>query len=291
MKYKFIDMHRSDFEVGKMCRALRVSRSGYYAWRKKPVSEREKENEKLAAIIRDIHEWSRNTYGSPRVHAELRDRGYCIGRNRVARLMREQRIRSKVKKRFKVTTHSMHMLPVAANLLKRGDVQVHKPNQVWVSDITYIRSREGWLYLCIIMDLYSRSIVGWSMEERLTKELVLKSLYKACMRREPGRGIIFHSDRGSQYASKDFRALIAENGFIASMSGKGNCYDNAHAESFFHTMKVEEVYGRAYRSRQEARLRIFEYIEVFYNRFRKHSQLGYQSPYQFEQQKELHRVA
>jgi transposase InsO family protein len=291
MKYKFIDMHRSDFEVGKMCRALRVSRSGYYAWRKKPVSGREKENEKLAAIIRDIHEWSRNTYGSPRVHAELKDRGYRIGRNRVARLMREHRIRSKVKKRFKVTTHSTHMLPVAANLLKRGDVQVHKPNQVWVSDITYIRSHEGWLYLCIIMDLYSRSIVGWSMEERLTKELVLKSLYKACMRREPGRGIIFHSDRGSQYASKDFRALIAENGFIASMSGKGNCYDNAHAESFFHTMKVEEVYGNAYKSRQEAKLSIFEYIEVFYNRFRKHSQLGYQSPYQFEQQKELHRVA
>ena len=291
MKYKFIDMNRSEFEVEKMCRALGVSRSGYYRWRQEPVSEREKENEKLAAAIRDIHERSRNTYGSPRVHAELKDRGYRIGRNRVARLMRKHRIRSKVKKRFKVTTHSKHGLPVAENLLKRGDVQLHRPNQVWVSDITYIRSREGWLYLCIIMDLYSRSIVGWSMEERLTKELVLKSLHMACMRREPQRGIIFHSDRGSQYASKAFRALLAGKGFRASMSGKGNCYDNAHAESFFHTMKVEEVYDNVYRSLQEARLSIFEYIEVFYNRFRKHSQVGYQSSYQFEQQRELHDVA
>jgi putative transposase len=248
MKYKFIDMSRSEFEVGKMCRALGVSRSGYYRWRKKPVSDREKENEKLAAEIRAIHERSRNTYGSPRIHAELRERGYRIGRHRVARLMREKRIRSKVKKRFKVTTHSKHRLPVAENLLGR-DVSLHKPNQVWVSDITYIRSREGWLYLCIIMDLYSRCIVGWSMEERLTKELVLKSLHMACTRKESQRGIIFHSDRGSQYASNDFRALLAGKGFRASMSGKGNCYDNAHAESFFHTMKVEEVYGTVYRSR------------------------------------------
>ena len=273
-----------------MCRALRVSRSGYYAWRKKPVSDREKENEKLAAEIRDIHKWSRHTYGSPRVHAELRDRGYRIGRNRVARLMREQRIRSKVKKRFKVTTHSKHGLAVAENILGR-EMKPYRPNQVWVSDITYIRSREGWLYLCIIMDLYSRSIVGWSMQERLTKELVLKSLHMACTRRESQRGIIFHSDRGSQYASKAFRALLAGKGFRASMSGKGNCYDNAHAESFFHTMKVEEVYGNSYTTRQEAKLSIFEYIEVFYNRFRKHSQLGYQSPYEFEQQNELHNVA
>jgi transposase InsO family protein len=291
MKYKYIDSYRSEFEVGKMCRALRVSRSGYYAWRKKPVSDREKENEKFAAEIIEIHKKSRHTYGSPRIHAELRERGYGIGRNRVARLMREHRIRSKVKKRFKVTTHSKHGLPVAANLLRGGDLRVHRQNQVWVSDITYIRSREGWLYLCIIMDLYSRSIVGWSMEERLTKELVLKSLHMACMRRKPQRGIIFHSDRGSQYASHACTATLQRKGFFASMSGKGNCYDNAHAESFFHTMKVEEVYGNVYRSRQEAKLSIFEYIEVFYNRFRKHSQLGYQSPYQFEQQEELHNVA
>jgi putative transposase len=273
-----------------MCRTLGVSRSGYYAWRKKPVSDREKENEELAAEIRDIHRRSRRTYGSPRVHAELRGRGYRIGCNRVARLMRECGIRSKVKKRFKVTTHSKHGLAVADNLLGR-DIQIHRPNQVWVSDITYIRSHEGWLYLCIIMDLYSRSIVGWSMEERLTKELVLKSLHMACTRRGSRRGMIFHSDRGSQYASNDFRAVLAGKGFRASMSGKGNCYDNAHAESFFHTMKVEEVYGTVYRNRQEARLSLFEYIEVFYNRIRKHSQLGYRSPDEFERQRELHNVA
>ena len=290
MKYKFIDGHRSKFEVGKMCRALRVSRSGYYAWRKKPVSKREKENGQLVEEIREIHEGSRYTYGSPRVHAELWERGYFIGHNRVARLMRENRIRAKMKKKFKITTHSKHRFPVAENLL-RGDIKIKRPNQVWVSDITYIRSAEGWLYLCIIMDLYSRSIVGWSMEERLTKELVLKSLERACLRRTVERGIIFHSDRGSQYASNDFRALITGKGFIASMSGKGNCYDNAHAESFFHTIKTEEVYGNTYRTRQEAKLSIFEYIEVFYNRVRKHSQLGYLSPYQFEVQKELHKVA
>ena len=290
MKYKFIDGHRSEFEVEKMCRALKVSRSGYYAWKKKPVSKREKENEQLVEEIREIHEGSRYTYGSPRMQAELREKGYFIGHNRIARLMRENRIQAKMKKKFKVTTHSKHSLPVAENLL-RGDVQIHRPNQVWVSDITYLRSSEGWLYLCIIMDLYSRSIVGWSMEERLTKELVLKSLEMACMRRAAERGIIFHSDRGSQYASNDFRALITEKGFIASMSGKGNCYDNAHAESFFHTIKTEEVYGNTYRTRQEAKLSIFEYIEVFYNRVRKHSQLGYLSPYQFEVQKELHKVA
>lgn len=291
MKYKFIDMSRSEFEVGKMCRVLGVSRSGYYAWRRKPVSVREEENEKLVLEIREIHERSRGTYGSPRVHAELRERGYRIGRNRVARLMKRHGIRSKVKKRFKVTTHSKHGLPVADNFLRRGDIRVHRLDQVWVSDITYIRSHEGWLYLCIIMDLYSRSIVGWSMEDRLTKELVFKSLYMACMRRKPGRGVIFHSDRGSQYASRALNATLMKKGFIASMSGKGNCYDNAHAESFFHTMKVEEVYGNVYRSRHEAKLSIFEYIEVFYNRFRKHSQLGYQSPYQFEKRKELYNVA
>jgi len=204
--------------------------------------------------------------------------------------MRRYGIRSKVKKRFKVTTYSKHGLPVADNLLRRGEIRVHRPDQMWVSDITYIRSREEWLYVCIIMDLYSWSIVGWSMEDRLTKE-VLKSLYMACMRRKPGRGVIFHYGWGSQYASHALNAALMKKGFIASMSGKGNCYDNAHAESFFHTMKVEEVYGNVYKSRHEAKLNIFEYIEVFYNRIRKHSQLGYQSPYQFENQKRSYNVA
>jgi putative transposase len=289
MKYKYIESYRSEFEVGKMCRALGISRSGYYAWWKNPKSRREKENEELVGEIREIHEKSRYTYGSPRVHAELQERGYLIGRNRVARLMKNNNIRAKTKKKFKITTHSKHGYPVAKNILR--DIQVKYPNQIWVSDITYVRTFEGWLYLCIIMDLYSRTIVGWSMEERLTKELVLKSLEMAYARRNPLEGLIFHSDRGSQYASEGFRRSLLQKGFVASMSGKGNCYDNAHAESFFHTIKVEEVYGKTYRSREEAKSSIFEYIEVFYNRVRKHSQLGYMSPYHFELQKELQKVA
>jgi transposase InsO family protein len=249
------------------------------------MSRREAEDELFLEEIREIHERSRKTYGSPRVHAELREKGYHIGHNRVARLMKKNKIRSKVKKKFKVTTHSKHGHPVAKNLLK--DIQVEKTNQAWVSDITYIRTVEGWLYLCIIMDLYSRNIVGWSMEDRLTKELVIKSLEMAYAGRRPEGGVIFHSDRGSQYASGGFRRSLERKGFVASMSGKGNCYDNAYAESFFHTIKVEEVYGSVYKTRHEAKTSIFEYIEVFYNRVRKHSRLGYLSPYQFEIQKEI----
>jgi len=289
MKYKYIERNRLEFEVRKMCRALGVSRSGYYGWRKDPMSRREAEDELFLGEIREIYERSRKTYGSPRVHAELREKGYVIGHNRVARLMKKNNIWSKVKKKFKVTTHSKHGRPVAKNLLK--NIQVKRPNQAWVSDITYIRTYEGWLYLCIIMDLYSRNIVGWSMEDRLTKELVIKSLDMAYSSRRPEGGVIFHSDRGSQYASGGFKRSLMQKGFIASMSGKGNCYDNAYAESFFHTIKVEEVYASVYRTRQEAKSSIFEYIEVFYNRVRKHSRLGYISPYQFELQKELEKVA
>ena len=280
MKYKYIEMNRLEFEVGKMCRAMGVSRSGYYGWRKEPMSRREKEDEGFVEEIREIHERSRKTYGSPRVHAEMHEKGYLIGRNRVARLMKKNNIRSKVKKKFKVTTHSKHGQPVAKNLLK--DIQVKKLNEAWVSDITYIRTVEGWLYLCVIMDLYSRNIVGWSMEDRLTKELVIKSLEMAYARRKPEGGVIFHSDRGSQYASGGFRGSLERKGFVASMSGKGNCYDNAYAESFFHTIKVEEVYGRVYRTRYEAKSSIFEYIETFYNRKRRHSFLNYMNPCQFE---------
>jgi len=289
MKYKFIEKYRSSFEVGKMCRALKVSRSGYYRWWNNPMSRRDKENKELVGEIRRIHERSRCTYGSPRIHAELRDRGYSIGRNRVARLMKMNKIRAKTKKKFKVTTHSKHKYPLSPNLLK--DIEIVRPDQAWVSDITYIRTFEGWLYLCIIMDLYSRSIVGWSMEERLTKELVLKSLEMAYRRRASGKGLIFHSDRGSQYASDEFRRSLLQKGIIASMSGKGNCYDNAYAESFIHTIKVEEVYGSSYRTREVAKSRLFEYIEVFYNKIRRHSGLGYLSPYQFEQVLKLQKVA
>jgi len=289
MKYEFIEKYRSCFEVGKMCRALKVSRSGYYRWRKGLMSRRSRENAELLKEIMEIHRKSRFTYGSRRVHAELRERGYLIGHNRVARLMRLNKIRAKTKKRFKITTHSKHERPISPNLLK--DTRIVKPNQVWASDITYIRTHEGWLYLCVIMDLYSRSIVGWRLEDRLTKELVLKSFEMACWRRNPEKGLIFHSDRGSQYASEEFRKALMQKGFIASMSGKGNCYDNAYAESLFHTIKVEEVYGSDYKTKEAAKLRMFDYIEVFYNRVRKHSGLGYLSPYQFEQALELEKVA
>ena len=253
------------------------------------MSRRARENEELLKEIIEIHRVSRFTYGSRRIHAELRERGYPIGHNRVARLMRLNKIRAKTKRRFKITTHSKHRMPVAPNLLK--DVEIIKPNQVWASDITYIRTGEGWLYLCVIMDLYSRYIVGWRLEDRLTKELVLKSFEMALGRRDPEQGLIFHSDRGSQYASEEFRRALTQMGFKASMSGKGNCYDNAYAESLFHTIKLEEVYGSDYRAKDIARLRIFDYIEVFYNRVRKHSRLGYLSPYQFEQALELEKVA
>jgi len=290
MKYKFVERHRPCFEVGKMCRALNISRSGYYRWRNNPKSRREKENDELTEVIREIHKSSRNTYGSRRVHAELRERGYHIGYNRVTRLMRVNKIRAKTKRRFKITTHSGHSYPVAENLLGKS-IQIVRLNQVWVSDITYIWTQEGWLYLSIIMDLCSRGIVGWSMEERLTKELVVKALEMACSRRGGVKGVIFHSDKGSQYASYEFREVLQKKGIIQSMSGKGNCYENAYAESLFHTIKTEEVYGSCYQTRQEARTRLFEYIEVFYNRERKHSGLGYMSPYQFEQSMELQKVS
>jgi len=289
MKYEFIEKHRSSFEGGKMCRALKVSRSGYYRWRNNPMSRRDRENEKLLKEIMKIHQKSRFTYGSLRVHAELRERGYFIGHNRIARLMGLNKIRAKTKRRFKITTHSKHKYAISPNLLK--EVETVKPNQVWASDITYIRTQEGWLYLCVIMDLYSRSIVGWRLEDRLTRELVIKSFEVACGRRNPEEGLIFHSDRGSQYASDEFRRTLVQRGFTASMSGKGNCYDNAYAESLFHTIKLEEVYGNVYRTKEVAKLRLFDYIEVFYNRVRKHSGLGYLSPYQFEQALELEKVA
>lgn len=282
MKYRFIEQYQGEFRVAKICRVLKVSRSGYYAWRKKPVSKRRKENEKLLEKIRQSHSKSRRTYGSPRITADLRAEGQVYGKNRVARLMRENGIVAKTKKKFKVTTNSKHGRPVAENLLKDKRA-VTAPNKVWVSDITYVWTKEGWLYLMIILDVFSRNIVGWSMSDRLTSDFVLKGLWQALGKRKPGDGLIFHSDRGVQYTSYEFRMALRINKMLQSMSGKGNCYDNAFAESFFHTLKTELVYGQTYNSRNEARQSIFEYIEVFYNRERRHSSLGYVSPVAFEQ--------
>jgi len=244
---------------------------------------RQLENERLLVEIKKAHKNSSKIYGSPRITEEVRENGIKCSRNRVARLMRRNGIAAKAKRRFKTTTDSRHNLPVAKNLLNR-QFRVDAPNKVWVSDITYIWTAEGWLYLAVILDLFSRKIVGWSMSDRMTQDIVINAFLQAMWRRKPGAGLMFHSDRGSQYASGDFRRLLLEHGVIQSMSRKGNCYDNAVAESFFHTLKTEVVYHEKYLTREQARKSVFEYIELFYNRVRKHSTLGYCSPWKFEQE-------
>ena len=264
-----------------MCKALGISRSAYYAWvhRQDHEGPRACANRELTKQIKAIHEASRETYGAPRIHAELKTQGETCSLNRVARLMREARIRSKVGRKFRVsTTDSRHSHPVAENLLP--ETEFNRPNQVWVADITYIPTDEGWLYLASIMDLFSRLIVGWSLKSTLRTELVEDALRMALGRRPVPE--LHHSDRGSQYASKVYRDLMTENGITCSMSGKGNCYDNAAKESFFHTLKVELVHHERYQTRAEARASVFEYIEVFYNRQRRHSALGYLTPTEFE---------
>lgn len=289
MKYAFIHAERSCFEAEEMCRVLGVTRSGYYRWRQARPGKRAHDNALLLSEITAAHEESKRIYGSPRITKELRDKGIRCGKNRVARIMKDRGIRSKIKRKWKATTNSKHSLPVADNLLKQ-DFSAASPDERYVSDITYIWTQEGWLYLSIILDLHSRMIVGWSMNDRMTDDLVLNALDMAYTRRQPGSGVIFHSDRGSQYASRDVRAKLASYGFVSSMSRKGNCFDNACAESFFHTLKTELVNFERYRTREEARQSIFHYIEVFYNRIRKHSSIGYKSPVQFEELRYLQQI-
>jgi len=281
MKYWFMDQHSSTHGVQKMCRIIGASRSGYYRWKIQPQSRRQKENEKILMEIKESHKNSRRAYGSPRIVEDLKAKGMKCSENRVARLMKIHGIVGKAKKKFKATTNSNHALPVAENLLNQN-FTAEKPNTVWLSDITYVPTLEGWLYLVVILDLFSRQVVGWAMSDRLTSGFVVKALYQAIGRRHPGSGCIFHSDRGIQYASTDCRDVLMAYGFIQSMSRKGNCYDNAVAESFFHTLKTELVYDYRYETRAEARQSIFEYIEMFYNRKRRHSALGYRSPISFE---------
>lgn len=285
MKFKFVHTYRSEFEVEKMCSVLNVSRSGYYRYTTEEESRRSIENLQLLTAIRVIYKQSRGTYGSPRITDSLHDLGLSCSRPRVARLMRANGIRAKMKKRHKVTTNTYHSYPIAPNLLNQC-FRTNSSNRVWVSDITYIRTLEGWLYLTIIMDLYNRKIVGWSMSERLTaKRTTIPAFIQAIKRYGPLRGFIFHSDRGIQYASDEFRDLLRRFKAKQSMSSKGNCYDNAPAESFMHTIKTELIYQQIYHTRSQARNSIFEWIEVFYNRFRKHSALGYKSPEQYERLK------
>jgi transposase InsO family protein len=281
MKYDFIESHRSAFAVERMCRALGVRRSGYYAWRGRVPGRRSAEDEHLLVRIRESYKMSRRSYGSPRVLKDLRAWGLCCGKNRVARLMREHGIAACAKKKFKATTNSRHALPVAPNLLNR-EFNVARPDEAWVGDITYVWTREGWLYLAVVLDLFSRKVIGWGMGDRLTAEIALSALKMAIVNRRPSAGLIYHSDRGVQYACEAFRKLLELHGFIQSMSRKGDCWDNAVAESFFHSLKTEHVYFEDYKTRAEAKDKIFEYIEVFYNRTRRHSTLEYLSPAEFE---------
>src|SRR3954453_20748794 len=265
MKFRFIRDHREDFPVRLMCRVLDVSSSGFYDWLGRPGSPRAVENRALVPKIQAIHGDSRRTYGSPRVHASLQDAGYRIGRHRVARRMRDNDSRAKTNRKFRVTTDSRHDHPVAPNRLDR-QFTVAAPNTVWVADISYIPTREGWLYLAVVLDLFSRQVVGWAMDQQMPQELTLAALDMALQRRRPLPGCMHHSDRGSQYAAGDYQKKLAEHGIVCSMSRKGNCWDNAPMESFFHTLKTELVHHRDYLTRDEARRDIFEYIEVFYNR-------------------------
>lgn len=267
-----------------MCRVLGVSRSGYYNWVKRqeePPSTREMANQELAAAIKSAFVRSRNTYGSPRIHAELKSTGTMCSLNRVARLMRKMGIKARKPHLYKVTTtNSKHNYPVAPNTLNR-QFWAAGPNEKWVGDITYVKTREGWLYLAAILDIYSRKVVGWAMDKHMEQELVASALRMATTQRRPGEGLLHHSDRGSQYAAHDYQQLVSAHKMSVSMSRKGDCYDNSVIESFWSTLKAECATG-VYNSRSEARRSIFEYIEIWYNRQRRHSALGYTSPEAFE---------
>ena len=275
---------KKDHPILRLCLHLEVSASGYYDWQRRLArpGQRALEDQALAQEIGRIHTRSRETYGAPRVEKELRQKGRCHGRHRVARLMKEQGLCGRQKRRYRVqTTDSNHDQPIAPNRLAQAP-KATAPNQLWVADITYIETKEGWLYLAAILDLYSRKIVGWAMSERIDTALVLKALVMALLHRRPPTKLLFHTDRGVQYASGDYRQALGNAGLIASMSRRGNCYDNATMESFWSTLKLELVYRRLFDTRTQARRQIFDYIETFYNRHRAHSALGYHSPVDFE---------
>lgn len=277
---------KSDHPILALCSNLNVSPSGYYGWRQRLTSPspRAKQNQALGQEIKEIHALSRQTYGSPRIQKELHKRGHRHGRNRVARLMREVGICGRQKVRYRVqTTDSNHDNPIAPNLLAQAP-EPTAPNQIWVADITYIQSQGTWLYLAAILDLYSRKIVGWAMSERIDTALVLSALAMALLHRNPPRGLLIHSDRGVQYTSAEYRRALRKAGLLASMSRKGNCYDNASIESFWSTLKLELVFRRNFATHAQARAEIFDYIECFYNRQRSHSALSYHSPIDFELQ-------
>ena len=277
----FIQRHRVDHAVVTMCRVLGVSTSGYYAWCERPESRRSRENRRLTAKIRHFHQASRQTYGSPRIFEDLRSSGERCGKNRVARLMRTAAIRAKTVRRFVVTTDSRKTKEPAPDRLRR-QFKVSAPNRVWVCDTTFVPTREGWLFLAVVIDLYSRQVIGWAMDRKNDAALVCNALMMAQWRRGQVRDVVVHSDQGSTYASAVYRQLLKDKGLICSMSRKAQCLDNAVAESFFGTLKTELVDDKDYRTRAQARRSLFEYIEVFYNRQRRHSAAGYLPPVEFE---------
>ena len=290
MRYKFIDRQKGAYPIVVLCRVMRVCRSGYYSWRRHGKSSHRQRNESLLSLVREIHRISGSSYGARRISKKLQGHGFKCGRVRSRTLMKLAGITAKGRRKFKVTTNSKHNLPVAENLLNR-QFEVTQPDRVWGSDITYIWTRQGWIYLAVVLDLFSRRVVGWAMSNRITRHLVMDALNMAFYRRHPASGLIFHSDRGSQYCSNDFQMMLKRNGMICSMSRKGNCWDNAPLESFFGTLKTERIFNSNYKTRDQARNDIVDYIEMFYNCQRLHSYLGYLSPMDFEKMRTLKKSA
>lgn len=282
MKYQFIHQQRENHSITILARVLKVSRRGYYDWLTRPESKRSLENRELLVEIRRIFIANREVYGAPRIHDALVKMGYGCDRKRVARLMQSASIVPKTVRKFRITTDSRKSRYPAQNLLEQ-DFNASKQDEKWVADVTYIPTREGWIFLAVVLDLYSRRVIGWSMSDRLTSKLAQQALQNAINLRRYARNVIVHSDRGKEYYASEYQALLFHNDLICSMSRKGNCYDNAAMESFFHSLKVEQVHHDDYRTRQEARSVIFDYIEVFYNRQRTHSYCGYQSPVNYEE--------
>jgi transposase InsO family protein len=277
-----IQRYRQQYSVRRMCRVLGVSPSGYYAWSSRPESQRAREDRRLRLRVREIFEQSGRTYGSPRIAKEFRDQGESCGKRRVARLMREEGLVARRRPTFTCTTDSSHSWPVAPNRLDQR-FTVEAPDTVWAGDITYVATAQGWLYLAVLLDLCSRRIVGWATSDRCDSELTLEVLRRAIDQRQPGPGLLHHSDRGSQYACHEYRERLSELGIAVSMSRTGNCFDNAPVESFFSSLKIECVRGRRFTTRAEAHSALFDYLELFYNRRRLHSALGYKSPARFEE--------
>jgi len=283
VKYAWIQTHRRWYPLALLCALLEVSVSGFRAWLRGGSPERKRPTDtQVVTLMRAIHAEVKAAYGSPRMLRELRERGFPVGKARVERLMREHDIRARHKRRYKATTDSRHGLPVAENLVQRQFVP-EAPNRLWSADLTYIRTDEGWLYLAVVLDLFNREVVGWAIKDRMSADLVSDALRMAWFRRRPPPGVVHHSDRGSQYASTAFQGLLREYAMTCSMSRKGDCWDNAPTESFFNSLKNERVHGQRYLTKEQAKTDLFEYIEVFYNRRRRHSGLGYRSPVQYLQ--------